>query len=756
MSLIKKVGKDISKLLKEEFDISGRGETRPSRFAGLETNPNIQHVSDQDQDPYEVLGLDPGASQEEIEKAYRRLSMELHPDHNPSPDASEKFQAIKKAHDQLSDPAVKQRHDFSLAKKRNDTEISKKAAQSFYSITPRSPEFLTNPNFRELAAKAFSGPDGWMQKMIYLSKTKMLPQGVKVLNFGTPDLTGKLASASANESAEYLESLLVEDREVISPRDETRGTYNLPVSKAIERLKEKFELSPKKVAFLWGGPGVGKSALVETVAEQMGVDVIVVITSLFNPEDIMGLPDKVVKNEVSLEVDPENPNNMIKKDIESTRTGWLIPQIWPSTSYNSLGNNNGGIIFFDELNTAKSATLNPLMNLMLTHKLPGYDMPDAWRLWAAGNRNSENPSVTQFSAPMARRLDQMTIEPDRKGWEKYSTEKKEVPGYIMDFLEFRPELFHHLVTKDGALPEIGNFPNPASWSRLGKDLIALQNKYSKLPLKEFLEKLKLVAAENVGVNAAEELAAYVGLKAIYPADTIKKIMYEPDKAKLPPQVGEQLEGEKDLMDDIFQGNQEAQKEFNDAGQKKTTRIKDKANYRLDTMHAIISALCEHCKGANLTPEVLINVSKYAGRIQAAEHAARMISGVVAASTDFAHKQFTLDAKMKAEFPDVFAPFAVGTKVYGGHFLNAMAHVFNDAYHTQLNIDLSRISDSNQKAVKDIKQKDFKVTTSNPIVQGLQNAAQEDEAPEQAEESVSAEKIQISEWIDMHNRMNIKS
>lgn len=63
-------------------------------------------------DPYTTLGVKKHATQEEIQKAYRRLAKKLHPDLNPGNKISEdKFKEVSAAYDLLGDPKKRARFD---------------------------------------------------------------------------------------------------------------------------------------------------------------------------------------------------------------------------------------------------------------------------------------------------------------------------------------------------------------------------------------------------------------------------------------------------------------------------------------------------------------------------------------------------------------------------------------------------------------------------------------------------------------------
>jgi hypothetical protein len=64
---------------------------------------------------YALLGVLPGATEEELRGAFRRQALHLHPDRNKEPDAAERFMAARDAYDLLRDPGRRRRYDVGLA-----------------------------------------------------------------------------------------------------------------------------------------------------------------------------------------------------------------------------------------------------------------------------------------------------------------------------------------------------------------------------------------------------------------------------------------------------------------------------------------------------------------------------------------------------------------------------------------------------------------------------------------------------------------
>jgi curved DNA-binding protein len=108
------------------------------------------------QDYYATLGVDRGASREEIQRAYRKLARKHHPDIDKSPGATQRFAQINEAHEVLEDPEKRKRYDALGSRWKDGEEFQPPPEWQAYG--PRAPRGGAPAGFEQFD---FEGPEGF-------------------------------------------------------------------------------------------------------------------------------------------------------------------------------------------------------------------------------------------------------------------------------------------------------------------------------------------------------------------------------------------------------------------------------------------------------------------------------------------------------------------------------------------------------------------------------------------------------------------
>lgn len=249
----------------------------------------------------------------------------------------------------------------------------------------------------------------------------------------------------------------------------------------------KAMLAIHRPVMIWGAPGVGKSEIVYQIAQNIDHELREMRLSIMDPTEVKGILF---------------PNTKTKE------ANWYFPETLPKKGK--------GILFIDEINTAPPAVQAAAYQLILNRKLGEYELPEGWRIVAAGNRMGDRGVTYQMPSPLANRFVHIDLEPDLDDYCLHAT-KSGVSDDNIAFLRYRPDLLH----KFDAAANPRAFPTPRTWFFV--------DEISKLGLPPLLE-LEAIKG-TVGEGPASERAAF--MKTIKNMPKIDEILLNPDKVKVP-------------------------------------------------------------------------------------------------------------------------------------------------------------------------------------------------------------------------------
>ena len=257
------------------------------------------------------------------------------------------------------------------------------------------------------------------------------------------------------------------------------GNYVIPIER-------------QRPIFLMGPPGIGKTAIMEQVASELGVGLVSYSMTHHTRQSALGLPFIEKKNYGGQEY-----------NVSEYTMSEIIASVYDMMENTGI---QEGILFLDEINCV-SETLAPAMLQFLQYKIFGrHRVPEGWIVVTAGNPPEYNNSVREFDIVTWDRLKRIDVEPDYDVWKEYAYKKGTHPA-ITTYLDIKKGDFYKVeTTVDGK-----SFVTARGWSDLS-DMMKLYEQHDlsidELLIRQYLQNRKI----------AKDFAIYYDLFNKYRSD----------------------------------------------------------------------------------------------------------------------------------------------------------------------------------------------------------------------------------------------
>jgi len=251
-------------------------------------------------------------------------------------------------------------------------------------------------------------------------------------------------------------------------------------------------LEKQRPVFLMGPPGIGKTAIMEQIASELGVGLVSYSMTHHTRQSALGLPFIAKKIYGGKEY-----------DVSEYTMSEIIASVYDMMEETGV---KEGILFLDEINCV-SETLAPAMLQFLQYKIFGkHRVPEGWIVVTAGNPPEYNNSVHEYDIATWDRLKRIDIDPDYSVWKEYAYQKGIHPA-ILSYLDIKKDNFYKIETTI----EGKTYITARGWSDLS-DMIRLYEK-NGIAVKE-----SLIVQYLRNEKIARDFAVYYDLFNKYQSD----------------------------------------------------------------------------------------------------------------------------------------------------------------------------------------------------------------------------------------------
>ena len=194
-----------------------------------------------------------------------------------------------------------------------------------------------------------------------------------------------------------------------------------------EEGEYRIPLVRQRPVFLLGAPGIGKTAIMEQIAQELGIALVSYSMTHHTRQSALGLPFIVHKE-----------YGGVSYDVSEYTMSEIIASIYEVMETSGI---REGILFLDEINCV-SETLAPSMLQFLQYKVFGrHQVPEGWIIVTAGNPPEYNKSVREFDVVTLDRMKILEVEADYDSWREYAREQS-LHTAVLNYLDMKKEDFY--------------------------------------------------------------------------------------------------------------------------------------------------------------------------------------------------------------------------------------------------------------------------------------------------------------------------
>jgi len=189
--------------------------------------------------------------------------------------------------------------------------------------------------------------------------------------------------------------------------------------------------SPENVQplFLWGPPGIGKSAVPREICRERKINLVDIRMSLLDQPTCGAFLPSWMKPVLDASNGGENKDCPVcaVQGSGRWRNGWNRQCCRPTAK---------GILFFDELTSAPPLQQATAYQVTLDRRIGEYVVPDGFYIIAAGNNQTDRAVVYPMSTALRNRFTHINFEYNLDDWLKWAQDEGINP-YIIAFLTWR-------------------------------------------------------------------------------------------------------------------------------------------------------------------------------------------------------------------------------------------------------------------------------------------------------------------------------